>query len=90
MATGFKSGGRTKGTPNKKTTDIQQLLENLNCNPIEGMARIAENVEINISTRLIAYKELAQYAFPKRRSVDLNTSLNVLSHEDALAYLESQ
>jgi hypothetical protein len=89
MATGFKTGGRIKGTPNKKTTDIQQLLENLNCNPIEGMARIAENIEIDIGIRLNAYKELAQYMFPKRRAVDLNASVNVLSHEDALLYLEA-
>jgi hypothetical protein len=89
MATGFKTGGRVKGTPNKKTTDVQQLLENLNCNPIEGMARIAENIEIDIGIRLNAYKELAQYMFPKRRAVDLNASVNVLSHEDALLYLEA-
>ncbi len=90
MATGFKSGGRAKNTPNKKTTEVQQLLESLNCNPIEGMARIAENIEIDISIRLNAYKELAQYMFPKRRAVDLNASVNVLSHEEALSYLESE
>lgn len=88
MATGFKTGGRTKGTPNKKTTDVQQLLENLNCNPIEGMARIAENIEIDISIRLNAYKEIAQYMFPKRRAVDLNASIDVMSHEDFLSYLD--
>jgi hypothetical protein len=52
--------------------------------------QIAENIEIDISIRLNAYKELAQYMFPKRKAVDLNASIDVMSHEDALLYLESE
>lgn len=90
MANGFKSGGRLAGTKNKRSTDIQEMLAALGCDPLAGMARIAENVEIDISIRLSAYKELAQYTNAKRRSIDLSASVNVLSHEDALLYLESE
>lgn len=40
---GEKTGGRTKGTPNKKTLDVIDRLNKLKCDPIEGMARIAMN-----------------------------------------------
>lgn len=89
MAKGIKTGGRVAGTPNKRTADIQLLLDDLNCNPIEGMARIAENEEHDISIRFSAYRELAQYVAPKRRSIDISASVEVLSHEEALAYLEA-
>ncbi|MBZ5607253.1 MAG: hypothetical protein LAP38_03275 [Acidobacteriia bacterium] len=37
-----KIGGRAKGTPNKLTREAIEILERLGCNPIEGMARIAQ------------------------------------------------
>jgi len=38
-----KKGGRVKGTPNKKTQDVIDRLKELDCDPIEGMAKIAMN-----------------------------------------------
>ncbi len=40
--TGKKFGGREKGTPNKKTQDVQERLKAMGCDPIVGMARIAQ------------------------------------------------
>jgi len=40
---GMRHGGRSKGTPNKKTQEVQRMLEGLGCDPLEGMARIAMN-----------------------------------------------
>lgn len=36
-----KLGGRQKGTPNKASAEAQDILDALGCNPIEGLARIA-------------------------------------------------
>jgi hypothetical protein len=41
MAKGMKTGGRQKGTPNKNNQPIVDKLAELNCDPIEGMAKIA-------------------------------------------------
>ena len=41
MAEGYKTGGRTKGTPNRATADVIARLAELNCDPIEGMALLA-------------------------------------------------
>jgi hypothetical protein len=44
MTMRIKTGGRQKGTPNKRTEEIQAKLEELECDPIEGMARIAASI----------------------------------------------
>jgi len=43
MAKGIKAGGRVKGTPNKRTQEAMQKLEELDFDPIEGMAKIEMN-----------------------------------------------
>lgn len=40
---GKRLGGRAKGTPNKVTATVSEILERLKLNPIEGMAHIAQN-----------------------------------------------
>lgn len=70
MAIGRKTGGRAAGTPNRKTEEIAELLKTLGCNPIEGMAKLAENLENSPELRGRMYAELAQYIYPKRRSVE--------------------
>lgn len=71
MAKGHKTGGRTVGTPNRKTQEISALLESLSCNPIEGMARIATNEAHSPELRGRMFAELAQYVYPKRKAVEL-------------------
>jgi hypothetical protein len=71
---GERRGGRTKGTPNKKTASIQEKLDALKCDPLEGMARIANEAMANGDAQLAlsAFKELAQYVAPKRKAVELS------------------
>ena len=44
MALGHKTGGRAPGTPNKRTQEAAQILDELGCNPICGMAEIASTI----------------------------------------------
>ena len=89
MAIGAKTGGRIKGTPNKRTTDIQAMLENIGCNPIMGLATIAQDESHEISIRLAAYKTLCDYYAPRLKSVELSASVSVLNHEEFLNFLDS-
>ena len=41
MAHGKKTGGRMRGTPNRRTQEIIEKLEELGCDPVEGMAKLA-------------------------------------------------
>jgi hypothetical protein len=74
MALGRKTGGRTKGTPNKRTQDVTERLAVLGCDPIEGMARIAMDEANTPELRGRMYAELAQYVAPKRRAIDHSAS----------------
>jgi hypothetical protein len=41
MAKGKKTGGRTKGTLNKATEAVLDMLARIGCNPLEGLALIS-------------------------------------------------
>ena len=71
MATGYKTGGRQAGTPNKRTQGVIERLEALGCDPIEGMARIAMDKDAPLELRGRMYSELAQYVACKRKAVEV-------------------
>ena len=70
MANGYKTGGRVKGTPNKRTQDLTERLAELGCDPVEGMARLAMDPNSSPDLKGRMYAELAQYVYPKRRAVE--------------------
>ena len=85
MATGKKTGGRTKGTPNRKTLDVIEKLEALDCDPISAMARLAQQAEKDGDLALAArmYSELAPYTCPKRKAIEQTIrNEEERSHED--------
>lgn len=84
MAKGNKTGGRTKGTPNKLTEAVTDLLngllaQGLQCDPIEFLARVVANDkaffnrrgDIPFGVRLKAACELAPYRAPKRKAIEV-------------------
>ena len=73
VALGIKTGGRTRGTPNRRTQDIQSLLASMGCDPIEGMARIAMDPKHPVEVRARMYAELAGYIAPKRKAIQVDS-----------------
>jgi hypothetical protein len=67
-----KTGGRKRGTPNRRTVDIEEKLAALGCDPIAGMAEIAMDKGQPIELRAAMFKELAQYVAPKRKGIELS------------------
>ena len=72
----FKTGhhiGRPKGAKNKINRPVAEQLRELDCNPIEGLARIAKKAEEQDPPALhvakSCYTELASYIAPKQRSI---------------------
>jgi hypothetical protein len=70
--------GRPKGALNRRTQAVADLLAEMDCDPIAGMARIAldENNPIDLRARMFA--ELAQYVAPKRRAVEHSGEVNLV------------
>jgi hypothetical protein len=84
-----KTGGRKKGTPNKRTQEVTELLDSLGCNPIEGMVKIAEDSGVDISIRSRMYAELATYIFPKRKAMSVDLSIETESYEQRIKRLRA-
>lgn len=70
MAKGLKTGGRSPGTPNKRTQEVSERLQPMECDPIEGMARIALDKSVPLDLRARMFAELAPYVYPKRKLVE--------------------
>ena len=68
---GQKTGGRTAGTPNKRTAELIERLAELDCDPVEGLARIAADPTADAALRARVYADLLPYLYPKRKALEL-------------------
>jgi len=64
------NSGRKKGQVCTLAASVRQKLEELGCDPIEGMAQIAMDESNTPELRHKAYADIAQYAYPKLKAVD--------------------
>lgn len=78
MAVGRKTGGRTKGTPNKTTQALQaqadaarkSLDEAGAATPLDVMLAVMRNPELAVELRFEAAKAAAPYLHPRLASVE--------------------
>jgi hypothetical protein len=85
-----KTGGRKKGTPNKKTAERHRILSELKVSgkdPVSFFAAILANESAPLDLRFQAAKELAPYVHPRLQSVE--TRPGQMSHEDRLEKLRN-
>lgn len=81
-----KKGGRPKGVPNKRTLEIQERLEAMGCDPLTGLAEIAQQLKTTktaagLKLRAWCLAELAQYVAPKRKAVEHSGALDLTMPE---------
>jgi hypothetical protein len=70
-----KLGGRKQGTPNKKTLiKADDLLLELDVNPIQRLIEIAESDLASTDQKINCYKEIAKYTYPKFKSQELRVT----------------
>ena len=72
MAKGFKTGGRTTGTPNRDKQALRERLASLypDYGPILAMVEMANDEALEPSMRLDCHKTIANYIHPKMRSIE--------------------
>ena len=63
MATGVKTGGRQKGTSNKVTTDLRQLLKEFVTGELNKVDSLLEQVEAKDRLELLI--KLLPYTLPR-------------------------
>lgn len=101
MAGAPKGNQNRKGKIAKIHYDINARLAELDCDPFEGMVRVARRAEKNGELTIAGtmYKELAKYVLPQKKAiehtgeVDINTTITaikrVIVHESVKA-IETQ
>jgi len=65
------SRGRPKGSPNKRSSIIERMLEHKGADPLGFMADLILDEDADRQLRFNAAKELAQYVAPKRKAIEL-------------------
>lgn len=80
---GTKSGGRKKGSPNKRPPEVQAILDGKGFSPVDKMIeihalamkrfkdkRFYQSHTMYLSIALSSVQDLMQYAYPKRKAVE--------------------
>ena len=69
---GENRGGRAPGTPNKRTAELVERLAELECDPVEGLAKIAADPNTDAVLRARILSDLMPYLYPKRKAVEVS------------------
>src|SRR5262245_51987416 len=83
-----KTGGRKKGTPNKRTLERQHLIATIKASgkdPMSFFSDLLQNEAAPLDLRFQAAKELAPYVHPKLQSIEARAGGQ--THEERLAML---
>lgn len=75
---GNKTGGRQKGTLNKASTELREMISNVmpeGWHPVLEMARISAETK-DIHLKMAALKEIAPYIAPKLKALDADIGID--------------
>ena len=83
---GNKTGGRQKGTPNKRTADLLEKLGNYN--PLDALLAISQDENTPLEIQVKINLDLMNYVYPKRKSVEFNDKIDVSISEQSVDELQ--
>lgn len=83
---GNKTGGRQKGTPNKRTADLLERLGNYN--PLDALLAISQDEDTPLEIQVKINLDLMNYVYPKRKSVEFNDKIDVSLSEKSIYELQ--
>jgi hypothetical protein len=82
-----KGGGRTKGTPNKRSLALRQALESRGCHLEQQIAGLLQDPEVDVALKVDLIRIVLPRTFPELRPVDPD---NFLSPEQMAGALGAQ
>ena len=65
-----KTGGRTSGTPNKRSLELLQGLLAHACIPAEQIALLLTSTDLHAVQKMECWEKLLPYLFPQRKPID--------------------
>lgn len=84
MAKGIRVSGRQKGTPNKRTQELLDLMEKLDCNPFEVLLLFAKGDHAALGYEKFQYKQFGENVVEE---LTISPELRQKSAKDACEYL---
>ena len=82
MATGSKTGGRDKGTPNKVTKEIKEAFQTLVEGNIDNLDNwINETAKKDPAKAIDIILKISEYVLPKLSRTELKTNFDKLTDE---------
>ena len=84
MAQGIKTGGRQKGTPNKRTVETMALVAQAvsqGISPLEFMLTIMRDEKRDVAQRMEAGVQAAPYVHPRLVSSKVEVDVDAPDHE---------
>lgn len=81
-----KTGGRQKGTPNKRTADLLERLGDYN--PLDALLAISQDEDTPLEIQVKINLDLMNYVYPKRKSVEFNDKIDVSISEKSVDELQ--
>ena len=64
------SNGRGKGSKNKKTLLVEDMMERHEYSPIESMIILAQDTKTDLGIRAKLHSDLACFVYPKRKAIE--------------------
>lgn len=75
MAKGKKTGGRTKGTPNKENKEFKIKMKEALTGRFDEFLGWLDSDELPLKDKVSSYLKALEYVMPKQKQVDLNASM---------------
>jgi hypothetical protein len=69
-----KTGGRKKGTPNKRTLEFRERIFELGLDPLEQLCAHLKSESLNESEKVKILLDLLPYLYAKRKPLDIPES----------------
>lgn len=94
MAKGQKTGGRSKGTPNRRTVarrqGVEDLLERYAYDPLEAMIAEASDQNVDPEVRRSLHMAIAPYVYPKLKTVEAKVTSELQSVQELLCLSDDE
>jgi hypothetical protein len=92
MALGRKTGGRKKGTPNRRSNELQTLVNSTykHFNPVMGMVEIYYKTDTPDDVKIDILKALSPYWYPRRKAITAESDSKLLVEVNNVKYSRAQ
>lgn len=79
-----KTGGRKKGTPNKRSLEFSEALRELAFSPVDELVRQIRGEHVSALDRARLCLEMLPYLFPRRKPIELPKEENRVAPDEVI------